>query len=232
MEKEINLHWFPEGGYLVSNLNPPGGLGDRPSNLDSSVILAINHTEASDKFFAPNDERVLATAAQLKRTFQSIYNVNSIVKDHRDRPLSPAIGRYPEDTYNGHGNSQGNPWFLLTYAFGEFNYRLAKALSEERIIAVTPVNLSFYRDLPNINFQVRPGDRIASTDSRFQAIINSIVSSGDGYVSRSLYHSGGDGSMNEQFYRDSGYMTGVPDLTWGYASIFTATWARERIFQR
>ncbi len=32
-----------------------------------------------------------------------------------------AIGRYPEDRYDGYKNSgRGNPWFLTTLAFGEY----------------------------------------------------------------------------------------------------------------
>ena len=52
----------------------------------------------------------------LTKTFNDLYPINKI------RPeLGVAIGRYPEDRYDGYGtSSQGNPWFLSTVALGEF----------------------------------------------------------------------------------------------------------------
>lgn len=231
LEKLINLHWFPAGGFIVNNVNPPGGLGDRPSNLDSSVILAINHAEGDDRFFAPSDERVLATAYRIKETFRAIYPVNALTEDNLKRPIGVAIGRYPEDIYDGHGLSGGNPWFLLTYAFAEFNYRLARNLIYEKMISITPLNIKFYQDLPDLNIDLQVGEKIAFNDPRFVAILKGINESAQRYIQRCLFHSALDGSMNEQLSKYNGYMRGVPDLTWGYASVITALWSRENFLR-
>ena len=48
---------------------------------------------------------MLATAVAIENSFANLYTIN------KNKPswLGTAIGRYPEDTYNGNGNSQGNP---------------------------------------------------------------------------------------------------------------------------
>lgn len=50
---------------------------------------------------------------------------------------------------------------------------------------------------------------------------------GDDFVQRVQYHANPDGSLSEQIDRYSGYMSSARDLTWSYASILTANWARE-----
>jgi glucoamylase len=49
---------------------------------------------------------------------------------------------------------------------------------------------------------------------------------GDQYLQRIQYHSNPDGSMSEQWDKNSGYMTSAPDLTWSYASFLTLMKAR------
>jgi hypothetical protein len=36
--------------------------------------------------------------------------------------------------------------------------------------------------------------------------------------------------MREQLSRFDGIMRGVPDLTWGYASLLTARWSQEKLY--
>ncbi|MBI1861010.1 MAG: glycoside hydrolase family 15 protein [Deltaproteobacteria bacterium] len=49
---------------------------------------------------------------------------------------------------------------------------------------------------------------------------------GDDYLACTQFHMGDDGSMAEQMNRNTGFMQGAPDLTWSYASLLTAQWAR------
>ncbi|MHC4901956.1 MAG: glycoside hydrolase family 15 protein, partial [Planctomycetota bacterium] len=44
---------------------------------------------------------------------------------------------------------------------------------------------------------------------------------GDDFIRRTLAHATA-GSLSEQIHRDTGEMTGAPDLTWSYASLITA----------
>lgn len=52
---------------------------------------------------------------------------------------------------------------------------------------------------------------------------------GDSYIRRVQFHTGSDGSLNEQFDRHNGYMTSVEDLTWNYAAILTTHLARTNL---
>lgn len=50
---------------------------------------------------------------------------------------------------------------------------------------------------------------------------------GDSYIARVKRHAHEDGSLNEQFHREHGYMHSVEDLTWSYAALLTAARARK-----
>lgn len=52
------------------------------------------------------------------------------------------------------------------------------------------------------------------------------VAKGDKFVERVKLHAHADGSLSEQIHRNSGHMTSVEDLTWNYAAVLTAFWAR------
>ena len=52
------------------------------------------------------------------------------------------------------------------------------------------------------------------------------VEAGDRYMKRIQAHANPDGSLAEQFDRQSGYMTSARDLTWSYSEFIRASWAR------
>ena len=118
LSTQILNHWDPDRGYFVATLNRVSGIDDKVSNLDSSIILGILHGHTSDGFLSFSDPRVLSTAQKLSDTFKSLYPVNQ-------ENSGVAIGRYPEDVYNGTTNDGGNPWVLLTAAMARFYYRTA-----------------------------------------------------------------------------------------------------------
>lgn len=108
------------------------GLGYKHSGIDVSPLLALNHTWPYQKLISFQHPNVKKYVATLIETFQNVYSVNSAYPD-----LGVAIGRYPEDKYDGyHSGGEGNPWFLATLALGE-HYCLANdakktALSEKQ----------------------------------------------------------------------------------------------------
>jgi glucoamylase len=55
---------------------------------------------------------------------------------------------------------------------------------------------------------------------------------GDSFIQRVQFHAYGSGSLSEQIDRDTGFMTSAGDLTWNYAAIINAAWAREFAKQR
>jgi glucoamylase len=53
---------------------------------------------------------------------------------------------------------------------------------------------------------------------------------GDSFLQRLEFHSNPDGSMSEQWDRNSGFMTSANDLTWSYASFLTLMMARNAAY--
>jgi glucoamylase len=122
---QILKHWDNTRGVFVPTLNQAGE-NKKPSGLDSSVILAILHGDAGDNFLPYSDPKVVSTFEKLSSKFAEIYPVNQ-----RPGIAGIAIGRYPEDIYAGADFSGGNPWVLLTAAFGRYSYRLAAELAKQ-----------------------------------------------------------------------------------------------------
>lgn len=92
-----------------------GGLGYKHSNIDVAPLLALNHTSPYQKLISYNSSVFKKYLATLIGTFKKIYHVNKAYPD-----LGVAIGRYPEDKYDGYKTTgTGNPWFLATLALGE-----------------------------------------------------------------------------------------------------------------
>lgn len=104
-----------ETGIRVSSV-VTRGLGYKHSGIDVTPLLALNHTYPYQKLISLNDPYVRKYLDVLTTTFKNIYNVN------KEYPhLGVALGRYPEDRYDGyHTGGQGNPWFLATIALAEY----------------------------------------------------------------------------------------------------------------
>jgi glucoamylase len=96
-------------------------LGYKDSGIDVAPLLALLHTYPYQKLLSLNHPSVKKYITTLRDTFQSLYQINKTFPDK-----GVAIGRYPEDKYDGYGTSGvGNPWFLSTLALGEY-YCLTK----------------------------------------------------------------------------------------------------------
>lgn len=214
---EIEKHWSSQKNIIETTLHRDGGVDYKHSNLDASTLLGILHADTFDGFFPVYDERALATAEALVRTFHGMYPVNQTGE-------GIAIGRYPEDRYDGNGFSEGNPWLLLTAAVAEFHYRVAKGLRVLGHIDVTRANESFYRSVSH--GLLKSGAHLKAGDPAFDSIVDNIRDRGDGFMARVRRHTGGDGSMSEQMNRYSGFLQGAPDLTWSYAAFLVAAWER------
>jgi glucoamylase len=92
-----------------------GGLGYKHSNIDVAPLLALNHNSPYQKLIDMESAPVRKYVATLTETFQDIYGINKAFPE-----LGVALGRYPEDRYDGyHTTGTGNPWFLATLALGE-----------------------------------------------------------------------------------------------------------------
>jgi glucoamylase len=216
--------WDPGKGYLVDTLDCDIGPSYKIGNIDSSEILGALLGEG----FSLTNDQLMATFTALENAFRSAYGIN------RGLSVSQgvAIGRYQGDQYDGYDlGSQGNPWPLLTTAFGIYSYRLALQFLSEQTIEVTETNLAFFAGLPGVDLalQVRAGETIGLDDARFSRIINALHEKGDAYLATVKAHAETDGSLSEQFNKDNGYQQGAPDLSMNYAAVLLAADARQKL---
>jgi glucoamylase len=219
VEQRLRDYWSEDKKIIRVTLNPSGGAMYKKSEIDAAVVLGILHGYKNDNFMPFSDSQVLSTVHQTELAFQAIYPINKISEN-----LGTAIGRYPEDKYDGASTDKlGNPWFLITAGFGEFYYRLAKELKEKKSISINSNNFEFYQSLKIPNIQ--QGRVLRLPNPQFSQAISRIHERGDSYLSRVKYHSP-DGRLPEQFNRDNGFKQSAADLTWSYAALLTAVWQR------
>lgn len=224
IEAQVMAHWNPERGYFLATLNANGGLAGKNSGLDVAVILGVLHAIGDDGFLAPNNVMVLATAAHIEASFNAIYPINQNHVDASGAALGAAIGRYPEDRYNGYATDQlGNPWVLATAAFAELYYRSAGSLARAPEIKVTPKSQGFLEAVLRARHSSLSASKLISrNDPRFALVFSALRDKGDQYLRRIKFHANPDGSLSEEMDRNSGFMTGADNLTWSYASFLTA----------
>ena len=94
-----------------------GGVAGRPSGIDTQVLLGLLHSEALSFL----DAGLRSTVENQLSAFKNLYSINS----RADLGSGIAVGRYPEDIYDGGANSSGHPWFLSTAAIANLMYRAA-----------------------------------------------------------------------------------------------------------
>jgi glucoamylase len=234
LAQEIGKHWDNGRGYIVATLDPDNP-ARKPSQLDSCVVIAAlyaNPRGASESLFAPTDDHVLATAVKLSDEFCKDYTINQRRSDAQNRALQPGIGRYSEDTYDGvNTNARGNPWFLATAALAELCYRAASDWTKAGQLTVTPLNQPFLAraiKAEGIYVALNTGEAIGRNDQRFSPIVRAVCELGDGYLRRIRTHCDQqNGSLSEEFNRDTGFMQGAHDPTWSYVAVLRTFHQRE-----
>ena len=78
-----------------------------------------NDDDDNDFPFDVDNGLVLTTLRYLIQDMTLRYPIN-----FQDNFQGVALGRYPEDIYDGYGKSEGNPWFISTATASELIYRL------------------------------------------------------------------------------------------------------------
>ncbi len=119
----------PLNRSIGATLSQTEGWNHKKSNLDIAVIIGVNHAFfetpffQEDEIFQEYESEFLGTLDLLEENFRKLYPL------HQDDPkLASAMGRYPEDVYDGNGFSGGNPWFISTHAAAEFYCEYSKKL--------------------------------------------------------------------------------------------------------
>lgn len=121
------------------------------------MILGVLHAGMESEWEGEGREveRVWSTLEELIKSMRYVLSSSrwslDLMRGCRDTyPLNegrriPALGRYPEDIYDGVGTSLASPWFLCTLSAAEILFR-ASSLLDRRLspIVVTSVSRSFY----------------------------------------------------------------------------------------
>ncbi|KAI8816692.1 Six-hairpin glycosidase-like protein [Fimicolochytrium jonesii] len=246
---KLNAFW--DGKKFKSTLNGSGGganegavLKQKVKNfMDISTVYSFNH--ALLPTFPHTNPQAQATFSQHLRAFTtpefipqeqpkipSVWwaGINSEL-DFNGRPINPAVGRYPEDIYDGklyhyQDTNGAGFWFLATNAMAEFLYRAADAHYTSGVIEITDVNREFWNliKVPGVT-----GNRritLAAEPGLFNDAVARLVDHGDRFLRRTQKHTDKDGYLSEQLRADNGFQQGPADLSWSYASVVTAGVAR------
>ncbi|OUR94107.1 hypothetical protein A9Q84_17505 [Halobacteriovorax marinus] len=216
IETMIHAHWDESKNIIRASRH----INNKPSGLDVATILGVLHAKGDDNFYSFSDERVLSTAIYIKDSFKAIYKIN------QDSKFGTAIGRYPEDTYDGYTTaSRGNPWFLATVAYAELYTHIKKDFLRKNVINITAVSAPFFRDIIGETF-LPMSENISLTSSLGKRILSGLDRKIEGFYKRVEHHRSRSGNISEQMHRDYGRMQGARDLTWSYASYISALLAK------
>lgn len=217
----LDVFWDVNRGILLYEYGPV--LSNKASYLDAAVILALIHGYANDGVYSYTNEQVQSTVVRFVTSFISTYTLANVTQDSSGQVLGVPIGRYPEDIYNGTGTQEngGNPWYLTTAAVAQYFWTASAEYSDAGSIAVTNTSQSFFDYFaPSANLTT--GETYSSGSAEFDAVIDSLNGWGDAFMRTAKFYTPADGSLAEEYNRNTGLPQGCEDLTWSYASIITA----------
>ncbi|KAL1936130.1 hypothetical protein VTP01DRAFT_264 [Rhizomucor pusillus] len=214
IEDKLQSFYSESDGYVTVTQDNAGGVDYKSSGLDASTLIAANLGGMGDGFFTPGSDKILATSLAIKSAFADLYTIN---KDNSSG-LAPAIGRYPEDKYDGISTSEGNPWFLTTLAFPELYLRAIDEWKAAGSVKVSDISEAFFKQF---DLSAVSGTEYSADSKEFANLTAAIKAEAETFFARVQHHIT-DGSMTEEIDRDSGEQVGAHDLTWSYASFITA----------
>ncbi|KAH4893991.1 1,4-alpha-D-glucan glucohydrolase [Parastagonospora nodorum] len=234
IEKLLTKFWNPNKGHLVETL------WSKRSGLDCGLLLGSLHSLPSEEsseeaVYPPWSDEILISLLALTRDQHDRFPINSSPSEDQDDGEDAyafegtGLGRYPEDVYDGYGNSYrgGNPWFLCTSSAAEVLYRTASHLSTTSNLTITLLALPFYQSLlATSSLDVEVGT-FGSSDALYNSVIEKLKTTGDSFLEVVKAHVDAEGSMSEQFDGMNGFMRGARDLTWSYGAFLGAVRARK-----
>ncbi|KAI7851988.1 glucoamylase precursor [Circinella umbellata] len=213
IKTKLESFWSSSNNYITVTQSYSGGV--QKAGLDVSTLIAANQGSMGDGFYTPGSDKMLATAVAIENSFANIYTIN------KNKPswLGTAIGRYPEDTYNGNGNGQGNPWFIATATYAELYYRAILEWQQQESVTVNSVNFDFFSKFDS---SAKVGTVYTPGTDTFNTMVSNVAFAADEFLSTMEHYAATNGSMSEQFNRETGSLTGARDLTWSHAAFITA----------
>ncbi|QLG72506.1 hypothetical protein HG535_0D02140 [Zygotorulaspora mrakii] len=255
---ELTSFIFEESGFLNPNKNfiveTPSMLHSR-SGLDIAVIIGsiLTHnyelSNSSNSIpFDVDDSGVLNTLYSMVRSMEIIYPIN-----HQRAKLKTgvALGRYPEDIYDGVKTSEGNPWFLSTAYASELLYRLILRnyqFGDDLIISLDNWESEFWTLIfegfddyvaeDNLNYNGNSNGNkntyqlvIPFNSPAFNQTMLSIFDLAESFLDKIREHVSDDGNMSEQFNKYTGYLQGAENLSWSYGAFWTSCNVRSKVLE-
>jgi glucoamylase len=117
-----------------------------------------------------------------------------------------------------------NPWYLTTATMAQYLYSVASEYQNAGSLTVNNVTAPFFAYYaPQAGLKSKT---YKSNTKEFASVIASLKGWGDAYIRRIKYHTPAGGNLAEEFNRNDGHAQGAYDLTWSYASLLTAAFAR------
>lgn len=226
-----------ESGYKSNVLlhlveSPNHFIQGKRGGLDAAILLGTLHShnledgDYSDIPFDVNDVYLLNTLTALVSDMKYRYPINRN-KIGFDRAIGVAIGRYPEDIYDGYGTSEGNPWFISTASAAEIIYKFVYKLNAtQQDLIVTRFNIDFYKQFSK---DTQVGHVITYDSPKYREVILSLLRYSDSFLEIIKDHVDNQGHMSEQFNKYHGFMQGATDLTWSYSAVWNALRWREKV---
>lgn len=188
--------------------------GESRSGKDLNSVLASIHTfdpavGCDSVTFQPCSDKALSNHKAYVDSFRDVYDINKGTEQGK----AVAVGRYSEDVYYN-----GNPWYLANFAAAEQLYDAIYVWKKQESIEVTELSLPFFKDLiPDIS----TGTYEPSSDT-YQQILDAVSAYADGFIDVAAKYTPSDGSLAEQYTRESGEPISAKDLTWSYAAFLSA----------
>lgn len=270
----INRFWSTEKEIVRVTLDHTVGrestenahVGDaeygKKTQLDAAVLLAVLHAgresnwstlaatagEVGEEQGGESATKILATLRALMDSMGEIYPLNA---GRREKKEGVALGRYPEDEYDGVGLSIAHPWYLCTSAAAEYLYLLITRLStSDSDILLTPLLHSTLTSiLPTLSPALPAvGSRLATTSDAFVPLLESLLNLADSFLAVVQRYVGEGHRLDEQFEREGSARgseehedgeiedgkrdgptigRGARELTWSHAALITAVQQRQ-----
>ncbi|CDK28452.1 unnamed protein product [Kuraishia capsulata CBS 1993] len=233
----LNFFIQVDSGYKTGNLpflieTPTLLLTGKRIGLDIASILASLRAhdvddvgDALDIPFAVDDPVVLNTLTAMVNDMKYRYPINH---NRLGFGTGFALGRYPEDVYDGYGTTEGNPWFIATASASELVYKILYKLYKYENDLYIPIGLrEFYQ--PFFEFEIKQDMVVPFGSDEFHMVADGLIKYADSFMDVIREHVDNNGHMSEQFNKYSGFMEGAEDLTWSYSSCWSSMRWRNKV---
>ena len=185
----------------------------------SSSFTSADKTD-TPFLFDIDDPLILNHFNELVEKMAILYPINH---NRLGTNMGVAVGRYPEDIYDGIGISEGNPWFISTLTSAELIFKLVHKMhiTQEPLI-IEPLKNKFWHKIFAFGNLQNTSVMIPYNSLAFNQTLYTIFKYGDSFLSKVNEHVSDQGHMSEQFNRYHGYNQGAENLTWSYGTFANA----------